>query len=158
MIEEERGVELPRHALDLLLGPRRLDEEHVGARPGRGLAAAERLVEPGRRDRVGSRDDEEVRVRARLDRGADLSLELGEGNDLVTREMSAALGRHLVLEVECRHPRALVQPHRPPHRERVAVARVGVGDERDSDRRGEVAGVVDHLTEPREGHVRQPEA
>src|SRR5437660_672766 len=157
VVEEERGVELPRHPLDLLLGPRRFDEEQVGASPGRGRAAAERLVESGRRDRVGPRDDEEVRVRARLDRGADLSLELGERNDLVTREMSAALRRHLVLEVERRHPRALVQRHRPPHRERVAVAGVGVGDEGDPDRGGEVASVVDHLAEPREGQIGQPE-
>src|SRR5439155_22923049 len=76
VVVEERSVEGARDALDLPLVARRIDEQHGRAGLGRRLAAAERLVEVYGRDRVRPRDEEEMRVRPRLDRRADLADEL----------------------------------------------------------------------------------
>ena len=48
--------------------------------------------------------------------------------------MAAFLGRNLVFEVKAGDPRLLVFAHRADHVERVAVAGIGVGDDRDPDR------------------------
>jgi len=56
--------------------------------------------------------------------------------------------------VERRHARRLVGLYGPPHVQRVSVAGVGVGDQRDVEDRGEVSRVIGHLTEPRESEVR----
>jgi hypothetical protein len=72
--------------------------------------------------------------------------------------MAAPLGRHLVLDVQGRHAGRLVRLHGAAHAERVAVAGVGVGDERDADGRSEVAGVIGHLGEAGVAEIRQAQA
>ena len=47
--------------------------------------------------------------------------------------MSAALGKHLILELDRRGPGPLEQPHRTLDIERVAVAGVGIDDQRTVD-------------------------
>jgi hypothetical protein len=65
--------------------------------------------------------------------------------------VAAALGGDLVLDVQCGGPAQRVLPHGAHGVELVAVARVGVGDDRDRDRAGDAAEVVGHL-----GHGHQP--
>jgi hypothetical protein len=101
----------------------------------RRLAAPQRLLEADGGDRVGARDDEQIGVGPGLDRGADLANELASRNDLVSGEMTATLRRDLVLDVERRHVRRLVGLYGPPHVQRVSVAGVGVGDQRDVEDR-----------------------
>ena len=146
-----------RDTLHVRLRARSLDEEHVRAGLGRRLAAAQRLVEVDRGDRVGARDDHHRGIGSRLDRGADLTHELAPRNDLVPREMAAALGRDLVLDVESRHSGRLVRLHGPPHVQRVSVSGVGIGDERHVEDGCEVSRVIRHLAEPREPEVGQAE-
>ena len=89
--------------------------------------------------------------------GADLVRELLGVDDLLARDVPALLRRHLVLEVEPRDAGLLVLPHRAHDVERVAVARVGVGDERDADGGREVSRVIRHLGQPGETQIGESE-
>jgi hypothetical protein len=64
----------------------------------------------------------------------DLPDHLAEADDLLALVMAAFLGADLVLDVECGDPRLLVLAHRADHVDRVAIAGVGIGDDRDRDR------------------------
>ena len=90
---------------------------------------------------------------ARLDRGADLGDELGARDHLLAIEVAAALGRHLVLDVDRRHAARLVFAHGARHVELVAVAGVGIGDQRDADRARHDRRVVDHLAHGEQAEV-----
>jgi hypothetical protein len=81
-----------------------------------------------------SRYDDQIGVPPGIDGGADLADHLVEGDDLLALVMPAFLGGDLVLDVECGDPRLLVLADRADHVDRVAVAGVGIGDDRDGDR------------------------
>jgi hypothetical protein len=137
--------------LALALG--RLDEQHVGAGLAIAPAALERRVQAFDGARVGAGDDHEVVRAARLDRGPHLLDHLICRDHVLARQMPAALRRHLVLEMERRHPGRLVLADCAHDVERVAVAVVGVGDHGDADGLHETAGVVDHLAERQQPDV-----
>ena len=101
---------------------------------------------------VGARDDDETAVAARVAGGADLRHHRFHRDDLLAREKTASLGKHLVLDVQCRHAGVLILAHGAPHVERVAVAGVGVADDGDVYRLRNRARVGGHL-----GHREQPE-
>ena len=67
---------------------------------------------------------------ARLDRGAHLLDHLARVDHVLAVHVAAALGRDLVLDVQRGDPGRLVLAHRAHDVERVAVAVVGVGDQR----------------------------
>jgi hypothetical protein len=67
--------------------------------------------------------------------------------------LPAPLGRHLVLDVQCRDAGRLVLANGPLHVERVAVAVVGVGDQRHRQRRGQPPRVPGHLGERQQPDV-----
>ena len=62
-------------------------------------------------------------------------------------QVAAALGRDLVLDVQRGHASRLVRLHRAPHAERVAIAGVGVGDDRQVDLLDDVGQPLDDLAE-----------
>ena len=97
------------------------------------VAALDRVVERGDRAGVGAGDDDEVGIGPVLGGRADLVAELLGGDHLLARDVPALLGRHLVLDVEPGHARLLVFPHRAHDVEGVAVAGVGVRDDRQRD-------------------------
>ena len=66
--------------------------------------------------------------------------------------MPAALGRHLVFDVQRRDAGLLVLLHGPYDVDRVAEAGVGVGDDRQGAGSCDATGVVDHL-----GHGHEPD-
>jgi hypothetical protein len=68
----------------------------------------------------------------------------------------ALLGHHLVLELDAGDPGLLVELHGADDVERVAVAGVGVGDDRDVDGGGDPAGVVHHLRTGEQPDVGRP--
>ena len=130
-VEHERHVgEGGGDRLDLLLGLRRLDEQRVGARLAVAPRALERAVEALDRARVGAGDDQQLAVAARLDRGAHLLDHLGRVDHLLALHVAAALRRDLVLDVQRGDAGRGVLAHRAHDVERVAVAVVGVGDQR----------------------------
>ncbi len=84
--------------LKLLHRLRRLDENAVGAGLEILLAAAERLVEAVHGAGIGARDDEEVLVPPRADRGLDLRHHVCCRDHVLAGHVAAALGRDLVLQ------------------------------------------------------------
>ena len=73
--------------------------------------------------------------------------------------MAAFLGRDLVLDVEPGDPGFLVFAHRADHVDRVAVAGIGVGDDRDADRLDREADemhVLDHGQQAEIGIAARP--
>ena len=97
-----------------------------------------------RRERVGARLDDEVRITARLLRGEDLLDHLLGRDDLLALHVAAALGPDLVLEHHAGHARVLERAHRVVDVDGVAVAGVGIGEQceigaaREYAHRGEV--------------------
>ena len=87
----------------------------------------------------------EVGAAAGRGRGADLGQPILARHDLLVVEMAAFLGEALVLDMDAGDPARLVFAHRAHGVELVAVAGIGVGDDRQVDRGGDAAGVVDHL-------------
>ena len=101
-----------------------------------GLAAPDRFVEAQARRRVGARDDDEIGIAARGERRFDLADVLVHFDDRPrARKMPAALGRDLVFEMDRRNARRFELRDRAAHVHRVAVAGVGVADERNVDAR-----------------------
>jgi hypothetical protein len=85
--------------------------------------------------------------------GADLLDHLARLDNLLALHVAALLGRYLILYVNRRDPGCFVLPDGADHVYRVAVAVVGVGDERYLDRLGYAAGVVHHLAKSQKSDV-----
>ena len=79
------------------------------------------------------------------------------GNDLLPFHVTALLGCHLILDVDAGDPRPLVLLHGADDVERVAVAGVGVGDDRQFAGGDDPGGVVDHLAHREQADVGPPE-
>ena len=108
-----------------------------------------------RAEGVGAGDDDEVRVQPipRVDGRPILSDGLILADDHLTRDVTAALGEDLVLDVDAGHAAAHVLLHRPDRRERVAVAVVGVGDDGNLDGAGDHGADAGDLGLGEEAHV-----
>jgi hypothetical protein len=83
----------------------------------------------------------------------DLLDHLAGGDELLALEVPAPLRGELVLEVQSGHAGGLVRADGARDVDRIAVAVVGVGDERDADRVGQAARLVDHLGEGQQPDV-----
>ena len=157
-VDEQRLADARRaDRAQLVLRARRVDEDHVRAGGGVAVRARDRILEARDGDRVGARDDQRVGIRARVERGAQLLLvQLGRDHVLALH-VPAALREDLILELDAGDAGALELVHGADHLRDLAVARVGVGDHGDRDRRAEPPRVVDHLGRARDAEVGQPE-
>ena len=77
----------------------RLRKNHVGARFHVSARALERRLLPFDRVRIGARHDDELRIGACIDGGADAIHHLGGGDELFAGAMAAAFSAHLILKV-----------------------------------------------------------
>jgi hypothetical protein len=84
--------------------------------------------------RVRTGNDDEVGIPPGVDRRMDLADHLGGADDLLSLVMAAFLRAHLILDVECRDPGFLVFADSADHVDRIAIAGIGIGDDRDADR------------------------
>ncbi len=82
-----------------------------------------------------------------------LSANSRAGDHLLAGDVPALLGCHLIFEMQAGHARSLVFPHGAHHVEDVAIARVGIGDERQRDAGSEMAGMGGHLRHGGEAEV-----
>ena len=144
-VQQAWPVHAFRNGGDFFHGLRRLDERHVGAGGEGGVGAGDGFLEADHRARIGARDDQEVRIVAAGGGGADLREPVLARHDFLVIQMAAALWRDLILDVDARDTGALVVPHRAHDIEFVAVAGVGVGDDRNLHRARHAGGVGDHL-------------
>jgi hypothetical protein len=156
MVEVQRhpAAEALGDGADLLHRLAHLEEQHVGAGLEVGLAALERVLQAVHHDRVAARDDHEIGVVPGVERGLDLARHLLRGDQALADHVAAALGPHLVLDMDAGHPGALELAHRARGVEGVAVAVVGVDDHRDAHRLGDVARVLHHLRHGDQADVR----
>ena len=156
-VGEQRHIEVAADARHLLLALGALDEENVGARPGVGLAAAQRLVEAEAGARVGPGDDEKV-GRGAAGRGhLDLAHHLVDGHHAPARGMPAPLGEHLVLDLDRGRAGRLVALDRALQVEQTAKAGIGIADDRRRRPLADLGDAPHHLGVADEAGVGQPE-
>ena len=141
----------------LAVRARQLRPHQVHAGVGVRAAAADGLLQAAahRAEGVGAGDDDEVRIHpvAGVHGRAVFPDRLILADDHLARDVTAALGEDLVLDVNPGHAAAHVLLHRPDGRQRVAVAVVGVGDDRDLDGAGHHGADAGHLGLGEEAHV-----
>jgi len=144
----------------LARGVRQLGPHGVHAGVGVQAAARDRLLQAAahRAVGVGARDDEEVGVEtvAHVDGGAVFAQRLLAAHAHLAGDVAAALREALVLEVDAGHAGLDHFLDRAQGRERVAVAVVGVGDDRDVDGARHHRGDACDLGLGQEPHVRPP--
>ena len=86
--------------------------------------------------------------RARVERGLDLGQHLLDRDDLLARQVAAAVRKHLVADEQAGDARRLERAHHLPHIVDAAEAGVGVDIDRDFDRGADarvVVGIVAHV-------------
>ena len=128
-------------------------EDHICAGLYVGQAPSHGVLPPGDGVGITSCDDGEVRVGAGVQGCMNLLYHLLLRYHLLALEETALLGKHLVFNVNGRHPCILVLLHCAPHVDGVAISRVGVAHHRHRYRLGYVPGVLDHLRLGQEAHV-----
>jgi len=109
------------------------------------LARANRLIEARHGTRIGAGDDHEIGAAARRGGGTDLGQPILARHDLLVVEMAAFLREALVLDMDAGDPDGLVFAHGAHDVQFVAVAGIGIGDDRQSDRSRDPAGIGHHL-------------
>jgi len=129
-------------ATHLVRGLQSLDEHDVGTGFGVGLTAAHRLVKTQTRARIGSRDDQKVRVTTRIDHHSHLGDHLFERHHATVGGVTAFLGEFLIFDLDGADPGLFIAAHGVLHVEQTAESGIGVGDDR--DRR-----FLDHLGDTR---------
>src|SRR5215470_16620270 len=142
--------------LDIL---RRLDKTDIGAGFEIGIDAVERRRQPLDGACIGAGNDDQLGIAPGVDRGADLADHLAEAHHLFALVMAAFLGRDLILDVERCDPRFLVLADRADDVDRIAVAGIGIGDDRDADRlyrQPDEANVLRHGEQPQIGVAVRP--
>jgi hypothetical protein len=133
---------------ELALALRCLEEEDVRPEIGEGAAALEGFVEAMDGAGIGARHDQQIGAAlAGVDGRAEPELRLVPGDDLLAARVATALGRDLVLDHGTGKARARIALERPAYVHRIAVARVGIADDRDPDRLTDPASLVEHLAE-----------
>jgi len=129
-VGDERAADPGSDPAHLLPGLRGLDERGVGAELAASAGARDGLVEAHRRARVGAGHDYKVARGPRVKGRAELFGVLGILGDLLACHVAAPLWPALVLEEHPRRAGALEALDEPPDAQRVAIARVGVDDDR----------------------------
>ena len=152
-VDQGRTLDRPADNPQFLDILRRFDKADIGTGFEIGVDPVDRRLQPLDRARVGARDDDEIGVLAGVDRGVDLADHLGEADHLLALVMAAFLGRDLVFDVKGGDPRFLVLADRADDVDRVAVAGIGVGDDRDFDRFDRHADKADVLGEGQEPEI-----
>ncbi len=123
----------------------RLDETGVGAGPAGLLDAGDRLVQPFDGQGVGPGDDEEVPLGAGFHGRADLLHVLLPRHDPLAPHVPAPLGPDLILEEAAGRAGRDQLSDRAVDVQRIAVAGVGVDDDRDRHAHGDPPRPLDHL-------------
>ena len=158
VIEERNALEVACDALDVIAHGWRLHKQHVRARFAIAHAAFQRGFKPFHGDRIRARNDDEIRIVARIAGGLDLRQHVGGRDDALAGKVPAALGPVLVLDVDAGNAGLLEIAHGTPGVDRVAVAGVGVGDDGKSRGIGNAGCVVDHFGGREEADIRHTEA
>ena len=136
---------------------RRFDEEHVGACLRIEPRPVGRRRKTLHRHRVGAGDDVGFAVEARIHRSLDLADHLLRGDQRLVRQMAATFGDGLVLELDSAGAGAFEDAHGALDVQRIAIAGVGVHDQRRLDALADMGQRIGHLAHGHETDVGAPE-
>ena len=132
----------------------RLDEAGIGPGLACGLNPADRLVQSSGGHGVRPGDDEEIASAPRVDGGPDLLHVIVAADDSLAAHVSALLGPHLVFQEAARGPCRDQFVDSSVHIQGVAIAGIGIDDDRDLHAHADPPGTVDHLGLREQAHVR----
>src|SRR5262252_4264461 len=93
-------------------------------------------------DGISARNNDEVRINPGVDSGANFLNHVGKGDDVLSGEMPAPLGKLLILELDGVGPAAFENADGACDIERVAETGVSINDQRQSNRIAHRADVV----------------
>ena len=119
-----------RYGGELLFRLRRFDKTEIGAGLEIGIHAVDCGLQALAGTGIGARDDQQVRVAARVDCGFDLADHFRRADDLLAFIVPAFLRADLVFDMERGNTALLVLAHAAHHVDRIAVTGVHVGDDR----------------------------
>ena len=107
--------------------------------------------------RIGARDDHEIRIQriARFAGGADFQHRFITRNHFPPRDMAAALGRHLVFQMQPRHTGTDIFFHRADNIDGIAKTRIGIGNQRRAHGRGNQLRIQRHFGQRNQPRIRQ---
>ena len=152
-IDERRPGDAASDDAQFIHGLRRLDKPDIGAGLEIGVDPVDRGIEALDRARIRAGDDHHQGIPPGIDGGLDLADHLSPRDHLLAVVMPAFLGADLVFEVEGGDPGLFIFAHRADHVERVAIAGIGVGDDRDLDRLDGAADEAHILAKRQEPHI-----
>lgn len=157
-VDQQGCVDFCCDALDFAGVVRRLHEDDVGPRARVPVGALDRRVQPERAARVGAGHHQQVVVGSDVQRGGQRLFEHRGVDDLLVGQVTAAFGKHLVLQLDGGHPGRVVGANRAHHVHGAAVTGVGVGDQRDIPQCGrDHRHPIRHLGRGDQADVGQPE-
>ena len=114
----------------------------------------EGILKPIHRIGIGPCNNHEVGVLPGINGGAYFLDHLVKGNNLLALHMAAFLGPELVLDVNGGHSCSLILADRATHIDRVAIACIGISDERSIANNGsEGCGPAHHLAHGQEADI-----
>ena len=137
---------------------RRFDKNRIDAELGERAGALDGVVEAIDAARVGARDDDEIGIGARRQRGFEFSFHLRQWDDFFAVEMAAALGRDLVLDMNGSDANAFELTHGAHQIDGIAVAGVGIGDHRNFHHRDDLRCPFDGFRHAHQANVRDAHA
>jgi hypothetical protein len=121
-----------RDRFDRFAADRRFDEEHVGAGFAIARAALERSLQTFDRDGVAARDDHEIAIVARVTCSFDFRHHSAVGTTRLPARCPQRLG-HAWSSMCTPATPAFHNPDGAPRVDRIAIARIGVGDDGQPD-------------------------
>ena len=151
------GSEKKLSSCQFLDALRRLDKDHIRAGLLVSLAAAQGLVQAKGGPRIGPGDDHEVIVLTRIGRSLNLLDHFLHRNDLPAQHVAAPLRENLILKLDGRDPCFLIFTDGAPNVERIAVARIAVGQNRHIDGIRDIAGMARHFAHGQKPDIGLPE-
>ena len=153
-IYDLRNGKFTRDQRKLLGIDRRFNESRICACLDIGMRALHRRRETFHRDRIGTRDNLEVAVHARVHRGTDLLNHLVERHDILAGEVTTLLRKHLVLDLQTCRTSPLDHAHSPRNVDRIAEAGVPVDEDRHRHRIDDRPDVVGKLAQGDQAYIR----
>ncbi len=125
------------------------DEEDVGARFEKGLAAEKRLIEAQSTRGISAGDDDEpAGLPRRLDGDGDAAGSRLARHHPAMRGMAAFLGKFLILDLQPGRPRFRIAAHGVGHIEQTAIAGIGIGEEGKGHAAGKQGELFAHFAKP----------
>lgn len=156
-VGQQRRVEGGAESLEFRGALQRLGEDQVGARVGVGPGPFDRGGQALDRGGVGAGADDEVRVPAGRDGGAEPSHHLVDRHHRLAVEMSAPFRVYLVLQVAAGQPGVLEHRHRAGGVQRFAEPGVGVDQGGQLGDRGDLGAAAADLGQGGQADVGQAE-